>query len=188
MDRCPWGSNDPILLKYHDEEWGVPVHDDRKHFEFLLLETMQAGLSWMTILRKRGNFRSAFDNFNPDIVASYNGDKIRNLLNNPGIIRNIRKIEAAVHNAKMFIKVKEEFGSFDNYIWSFTGNKTIHNSWESLEQLPTKSELSDKISLDLKNRGFKFVGSTTVYANLQAIGIVNDHIITCFRYSQLKDR
>ncbi len=185
MIRCPWGSKDPLLLKYHDEEWGTPVHDERKHFEFLLLETMQAGLSWMTILRKREAFRQAFDNFEPQKIVNYTDKKIMELLNNPSIIRNRRKIEAAVHNARLFIKIQMEFKSFDAYIWSFTGNKTVRNGWERLDQLPVTTELSDRVSIDLKKRGFKFVGSTTIYAHLQAIGVVNDHIRGCFRHREL---
>ncbi len=187
MERCPWGFKDPLLLKYHDEEWGVPVHNETKHFEFLLLEAMQAGLSWMTVLRKRQEFKHSFDNFNPALIAEYSEDKIRDLMNNPGIIRNIRKIEAAINNARMFLKAAEEFGSFDSYIWSFTGNKTIHNQWEKINELPVFTALSDRISADLKKRGFRFIGTTTVYAHLQAIGIVNDHLISCFRYEELKN-
>jgi DNA-3-methyladenine glycosylase I len=185
MERCPWGFKEPLLLKYHDEEWGTPVHDERKHFEFLLLETMQAGLSWMTILRKREAFRQAFDDFDPQKIARYTDKKIKKLLHNPLIIRNKRKIEAAVYNAQLFIKIQMEFKSFDSYIWSFTGKKTIHNGCERLDQLPVTTELSDRVSLDLKKRGFNFVGSTTIYAHLQAIGIVNDHIRDCFRYKEL---
>jgi DNA-3-methyladenine glycosylase I len=185
MKRCPWCENNTLYIKYHDEEWGVPVHDDKKHFEFLVLESNQAGLSWITILKKRENYREAFDNFDPKKIARYDNKKIKELLNNSGIIRNKKKIEASINNAKRFLEVQREFGSFDKYIWSFVKNKSIVNSWESISDIPVKTNLSDKISNDLKNRGFKFVGSTIIYAHMQAIGIVNDHIVDCFRYDQL---
>ena len=186
MNRCSWCGDDELYVKYHDEEWGVPVHDDIKHFEFLVLEGAQAGLSWITILRKRENFRKAFDNFDPVKVSKYGNKKINELLNNPGIIRNRRKIEAAINNAKRFLEVQAEFGSFDKYIWQFVDNKPVINSWKTMSEIPAKTELSDKISQDLKDRGFKFVGSTIIYAHLQAIGVVNDHVIGCFRYKQLR--
>lgn len=172
-------------MKYHDEEWGVPVHNDDKHFEFLILEIHQAGLSWKTVLNKRENFRTAYDNFKPSIVATFNKGKIAELLNNVGIIRNRQKIEASIYNAKLFLDIQMEFGSFDNYIWGFVNNTTLVNSWECDSDIPTKTELSDIISGKLKKRGFKFVGSTIIYAHLQAVGIVNDHIVSCFRYRQL---
>lgn len=181
--RCPWCGNDPLYQKYHDEEWGVPVHDDQKHFEFLTLESAQAGLSWITVLRKRENYRVAMDGFDAKKIALYNEKKISELLQNPGIIRNRLKIHAAVNNAQRFLEVVNEFGSFDHYIWSFTNNKSIRNHFNSLSELPAHTALSDKISIDLKKRGFKFVGTTIVYAHLQAIGVVNDHLVSCFRYN-----
>lgn len=183
MQRCDWCTGHDIYEKYHDEEWGVPLHDEAKHFEFLLLETMQAGLSWLTILRKRDNYRQAFAEFNPKLVAKFDVAKIEELMQNVGIIRNRLKINAAVNNARLFIKIQEEFGSFDNYIWGFTNNKTIKNSWTDIKQIKPTTELSDRVSKDLKLRGFKFVGSTIIYAHLQAIGVVNDHLISCFRYN-----
>jgi len=188
MKRCPWGVEDELYVKYHDEEWGVPVHDDIKQFEFLVLESAQAGLSWLTVLRKRENYRKAYDNFDPLIISKYNGKKIKKLLNNPGIIRNKMKIEASINNAKRFLEIQKEFGSFDRYIWSFTDYKQVVNKWKSIEEIPSKTELSDMISKDLKERGFTFVGSTIIYAHLQAVGIVNDHIVSCFRYSQVIDK
>jgi len=188
MKRCPWGVEDELYVKYHDEEWGVPVHDDIKQFEFLVLESAQAGLSWLTVLRKRENYRKAYDNFDPLIISKYNGKKIKKLLNNPGIIRNKMKIEASINNAKRFLEIQKEFGSFDRYIWSFTDYKQVVNKWKSIEEIPSKTELSDMISKDLKERDFKFVGSTIIYAHLQAVGIVNDHIVSCFRYSQVIDK
>ncbi|OHD67445.1 MAG: DNA-3-methyladenine glycosylase [Spirochaetes bacterium RBG_16_49_21] len=182
---CSWPTNDPLLLEYHDTEWGVPIHDDRKIFEFLILEGFQAGLSWLTILRKRENFRKAFDNFDFTKIAKYDGRKKSSLLKDAGIIRNRLKIEGAIANAKAFIQVRKEFGTFDKYIWGFTGGKPIHNKFTSLSQLPASTKLSDAISEDLKKRGFKFVGSTIVYSHMQATGIVNDHISTCFRYKEI---
>jgi len=183
--RCPWCGSDPLYVKYHDEEWGVPVHDDRQHFEFLVLEAMQAGLSWHTVLKKRENFRIAFDNFNPEIVALYNEQKVLQLLGDAGIIRNQLKIRAAINNAVCFLKVQREWGSFDNYIWAFVDHVPIVNQWAMLSDLPAKTPLSDKISKDLIRRGFKFVGSTIIYAHIQAIGMVNDHLVSCFRYDDL---
>ncbi len=182
MNRCPWCGNDELYVKYHDEEWGVPVHDDRKHFEFLVLESAQAGLSWLTILRKRENYRKAYDNFDPVKVSQYNDAKIEELMQNAGIIRNRRKIEASINNAKRFLEIQKEFGSFDNYIWSFVDNKAVKNHWNDITEVPATSELSDKVSKDLKNRGFKFLGSTIVYAHLQATGLINDHLVGCFKY------
>ncbi|MFN3556729.1 MAG: DNA-3-methyladenine glycosylase I [Bacteroidales bacterium] len=182
--RCPWCGNDPLYVKYHDTEWGVPVYDDLLQFEFLVLESMQAGLSWITILRKRENFRLAFENFSPEKVALFDEAKIMTLMQDPGIIRNEQKIRAAVNNANRFLEVQKEFGTFSKYIWSFTDQKPVVNKWENLDQVPAKTPLSDKVSLDLKKRGFKFLGSTTVYAHMQAVGMVNDHITACFRHPQ----
>ncbi|GFP77753.1 DNA-3-methyladenine glycosylase I [Clostridium fungisolvens] len=181
MNRCSWCGNDELYIKYHDEEWGVPVHDDKKHFEFLLLESAQAGLSWITILRKRENYRAAYDNFDVIKVSQYDDKKIDELLSNAGIIRNRRKIEASISNAKEFLNIQKEFGSFDNYIWSFIGNEQIVNHWGDLSQLPANTDLSDKISKDLKKRGFKFLGTTIVYSYLQAVGLIDDHIDSCFK-------
>lgn len=181
MERCGWPGTDELYIKYHDEEWGVPVHDDRKQFEFLVLESAQAGLSWITILRKRENYRAAYDNFEPEKVARYCEDKVLELLNNPGIIRNRRKIEASINNAKRFLEIQKEFGSFDTYIWGFVDNKPINRSYQNIIDIPATSELSDRVSKDLKDRGFKFLGSTIVYSHLQATGVVNDHIDGCFR-------
>jgi len=185
MERCPWPGIDEMYIKYHDEEWGVPVHDDRKHFEFLVLEGAQAGLSWSTILKRRENYRKAYDNFDPAKVAKYNEAKVDELLANAGIIRNRKKIESSINNAKLFLEVQKEFGSFDNYIWSFVNHKPVINSWKKLSEIPATTELSDRISKDLKKRGFSFVGSTIIYAHIQAIGLVNDHLVSCFRYHQL---
>lgn len=184
-NSCSWPSNDPLMQKYHDEEWGVPVHDDRKLFEFMVLDAFQAGLSWKTILNKRENFRKAFDNFDPVKIAGYDEAKYEALLLDAGIIRNRAKIRATISNAELFLKVQKEFGTFDKYIWSFTGGKPIVNRWKSLAEIPAKSEESDKMSKDLAKRGFKFVGSTICYAFMQAAGMVNDHIIDCFRYNDL---
>ena len=185
-NRCPWPSDDKLMIKYHDKEWGVPLHNDKKIFEFLVLEGFQAGLSWKTILHKRENFRRAFDNFDFNKIAKYNKRKINSLLKDAGIIRNKLKIEGAVTNAIAFLKVRKEFGTFNNYIWSFVGGKPILNKFKSLKELPAKTKLSDKISDDLRKRGFKFVGSTIVYAHMQATGMVNDHVVECFRYRELK--
>jgi len=185
--RCPWCGKDPLYVKYHDEEWGVPVHDDRKHFEFLVLESAQAGLSWLTVLRKRENYRRALNGFNVEKISMYDDKKLEELLLNPGIIRNRLKLNATINNAKRFLEVVKEFGSFDAYIWSFTRNKTIYNRFTSLSELPAKKELYDRISKDLVKRGFKFVGSTIIYAHLQAIGILNDHLTSCFRYGRESD-
>lgn len=180
--RCPWPLSNEIMIKYHDEEWGVSVHDDSKHFEFLILETFQAGLSWLTVLKKRDNFRKAFAGFNPVKVAAFGIKEITRLMQDAGIIRNKMKIEAAVVNAKAFIEVQKEFGRFDAYIWGFVKNKPVKNKWKSIKDLPARTGLSDRISADMKKRGFKFTGSTTMYAHLQAAGLVNDHLANCFRY------
>lgn len=183
---CGWAGTDQLYIAYHDKEWGVPVHDDRKIFEFLVLESAQAGLSWITILRKRENYRQAFAGFDPVKVAQFDSTKVEELLQNPGIIRNRKKIESAINNAQRFLEVQKEFGSFDKYIWSFTGGRQLVNAWKDLSQLPATSPESDKLSKDLKKRGFKFLGSTTCYSHMQATGMVNDHITCCFRYKQVQ--
>ena len=182
---CPWPSNDPLMIKYHDTEWGVPLHDDRKLFEFLVLDAFQAGLSWAIILKKRKNFRKAFDNFHPVRIAKYSAGDVKRLLNDEGIIRNRAKIEATITNARKFLEVKKEFGSFDKYIWQFTNHGTVRNGYKTLKELPAKTSQSDAMSTDLKERGFKFVGSTICYAFMQAAGMVNDHLVHCFRYKQM---
>ena len=179
--RCDWARSE-LMIRYHDEEWGVPVHDDRKLFEFLILEGAQAGLSWDTILNKRENYRQAFDGFDPERVARYDGRKRQRLMRDPGIVRNKLKIASAVGNAKAFLSVKKEFGSFDRYIWQFVGGKPRVNSPKSMKQVPARTPESDAMSKDLKKRGFKFVGSTICYAFMQAVGMVNDHVVGCFRY------
>src|SRR5580704_12389568 len=187
ISRCPWPV-DPLYIAYHDTEWGVPLHDDRTLFEFLVLEGAQAGLSWHIILKKRGNYREAFDHFDPQKVAHYNAAKVASLLANPGIVRNRLKIAAAVRNAKAFLAVQEEFGSFDRYIWRFVDGKPRVNSRKSPRQVPAKTAESDAMSKDLKARGFNFVGSTICYAFMQAVGVVNDHLVRCFRYEALGGR
>lgn len=182
--RCDWAKNDLAIL-YHDAEWGVPVHDDRKLFEFLILEGAQAGLSWNTILRKRENYRAAFDDFCAEKIALYDKRKLGELLLNDGIIRNRLKVASTVQNAKSFLKIKKEFGSFDSYIWSFVDGKTITGSWKDLREVPAKTEISDAMSKDLKRRGFNFVGSTIVYSFMQACGLVNDHLTDCFRHGEV---
>jgi len=182
--RCPWPSND-LSIRYHDEEWGTPTHDDTKLFEFLILEGAQAGLSWDTILKKRQNYRAALDNFDPRKIARYDGRKIQTLMKNPGIVRNRLKIASTVQNAKAFLKVQDEFGSFDAYIWHFTGGAPIVNAWRSSKQVPARTPESDAMSKDLKKRGFSFVGTTICYAFMQAVGLVNDHLTSCFRYAEL---
>lgn len=185
--RCPWvPPSDPQYIDYHDTEWGVPVHDDRIIFEFLILEGFQAGLSWSTILHKRENFRQAFDRFDPNIIANYSEPKISELLSNPGIIRNRLKVRAAVTNAQAFLQLQSEFGSFDAYVWRFVGGKPIVNTIRSLSDYQAKSPESDALSKDLISRGFKFVGSTIIYAHMQAVGMVNDHSIDCFRYKEVQ--
>jgi DNA-3-methyladenine glycosylase I len=182
--RC-WGGDDPLMVAYHDTEWGVPLHDDRGLFEFLVLEGMQAGLSWATILRKRENFRKAFGGFDAARVADYGKREIQRLLGDPGIVRNRLKIEAAIGNARRFLEIQNEFGSFGSYIWGFVDGKPIRNRFRSLSELPERTPLSDRISRDLKARGFKFTGSTIVYAHMQATGMVNDHMVCCFRYREI---
>jgi len=184
--RCGWSTNDPLYIKYHDEEWGVPCHSDRKLFEMLILEGFQAGLSWITILKKRKNFKKAFDNFDPKKIIKYDSRKINQLMKDEGIIRNKLKINAAKINAKCFFEVKKEFGSFDKYIWQFVKGKPKINKFKTLKQVPAKTVESDVMSKDLKKRGFKFVGSTICYAFMQATGMVNDHVKECFRYTELK--
>jgi DNA-3-methyladenine glycosylase I len=183
--RCPWVGTDPLSVDYHDREWGVPVHDDRIHFEFLILDGAQAGLSWLTILRKRENYRKAFSGFDPRKVARFDRRKIERLLTDPGIVRNRLKIESSVANARAFLKVQKEFGSFDAYIWSFVGGRTKQNRWKTLKQIPAKTRESEAMSKDLVKRGFRFVGPTICYAYMQAAGLVNDHTIGCFRYRRL---
>lgn len=186
--RCPWPSDDKLMIKYHDKEWGVPLHNDRKLFEFLILEGFQAGLSWRTILHKRENFRKAFDKFDYNKVAKYDKRKINSLLKDEGIIRNKLKIESAITNAKAFLQVRKEFGTFDKYIWSFVNGKPIQNNFKSLKEIPAKTKHSDIISDDLRERGFKFVGSTIVYAHMQATGMVNDHLTSCYRHNYIKTK
>lgn len=185
ITRCNWSLNDTLMVHYHDTEWGVPVRDDNRWFEFIVLDTFQAGLSWKTILHRREGFRDAFDNFDYNKIASYGPHDIERLKVNSSIIRNRLKIEATITNAQAFIKIQKEFGSFNNYIWKFTQNKVVVNHWQLPGEVPARTELSDTISKDLKKRGFKFVGSVIVYAFLQAAGIVNDHLVSCFRYPQL---
>ena len=186
--RCPWAGNDDDYIAYHDFEWGVPVHDDHRLFEFLILEGAQAGLSWQTILRKRENYRRAFDAFDPAVIAVYDEKRIGELLSNPGLVRNRLKINSAVRNAREFVKVQEEFGSFDRYIWDFVGGRQIVNGWESLRQIPAETVESRAVSKELKKRGFSFVGPTIIYAYMQAVGMVNDHLVSCFRHAQISDR
>jgi len=183
--RCAWCTNDLLYIRYHDNEWGVPVHNDRRLFEFLVLEGAQAGLSWITILRKRAAYRKAFDNFDFNKVANYNERKIQSLLKDEGIVRNRLKIRSAVQNANAFLKIRDEFDTFNKYIWEFVDGKPIRNKWKSIKQIPARTELSDKLSKDLKQRGFTFVGSTICYAHMQATGMVNDHTVDCFRYQEL---
>ena len=183
--RCSWAGTDPLYVAYHDREWGVPLHDDRKLFEMLILEGAQAGLSWITILRKREAFREAFDRFDPSKVAGYDQKRIRALLNNPGIIRNRLKIHAAVQNAQAFLNIAEEFGSFDRYLWQFVEGRPLQNRWGRGQDIPARTGESDALSQDLKKRGFKFVGSTICYAFMQAVGMVNDHLTTCFRHAEI---
>jgi DNA-3-methyladenine glycosylase I len=186
LKRCPWASNNALNIQYHDEEWGVPLHDDRKLFELLILEGAQAGLSWDTVLQKRARYREVFDRFDPEKVARYDARKIRTLLRDPGIIRNRLKINATIGNARAFLLLQQECASFDAYIWRFVGGRPKQNAWKSHKQVPAKTSESDAMSKDLKKRGFRFVGSTICYAFMQATGMVNDHVVSCFRYSQVR--
>lgn len=183
--RCGWAGTDPLYVAYHDEEWGVPVHDDRALFEFLVLEGAQAGLAWITILRKREGYRRAFEGFEPSRVARFDEGKVERLLADPGIVRNRLKVRSAVSNARAFLEVQEEFGSFDAYQWGFVGGRPIRNRFATLAELPPRTEISDALSEDLKKRGFRFVGSTIVYAHMQAVGMVNDHLVSCFRHREV---
>jgi DNA-3-methyladenine glycosylase I len=186
-ERCEWCLGDPLYLAYHDTEWGVPVHDDRKHFEFLVLESAQAGLSWLTILRKRENYRRAYDGFDPELVALYGEAERNRLLGDAGIVRNRLKIDASINNARLFLDIQKEFGGFDRFLWNFVDGKPIIGNWNTLRDLPARTELSDRISADLKKRGFKFLGSIIVYSHLQAVGIVMDHVRGCFRRRELEE-
>ena len=185
IKRCDWCVKEQIYVYYHDNEWGVPVHDDKKLFEFLILEGAQAGLSWITILKRREGYRKAFANFNAEKVAGFSRNNIEILLQDPEIIRNKLKVESAVNNAKAFLKIQEEFGSFDKYSWQFVNGTRIVNKWKTIKDVPPTSKESDAFSKDLKHRGFKFVGSTIIYAHMQAVGMVNDHLVSCFRYKEV---
>jgi DNA-3-methyladenine glycosylase I len=185
--RCAWVGSDPLMLQYHDREWGVPVHDDRKHFEFLILEGAQAGLSWSIVLRKREGYRRAFSQFDPEKVARYTGKRIQKLALDPAIIRNRMKIESAIRNAQAFLAVQKEFGSFDTYCWRFVGERPKLNRWKAMREIPTTSPESDAFSKDLKRRGFRFVGSTVIYAQMQVVGMVNDHLVDCFRHREIRE-
>ncbi len=187
VQRCSWSTSDPIYIAYHDKEWGVPIHDDNTLFEFLTLEGAQAGLSWLTILRKRETYRQVFDGFDPAVVAEYDEAKVAELMANAGIVRNRRKILSAISNARCFLAVQAEHGSFNDYIWSFVDGKPIHNKWRAMEQIPALTPLSEKISKDLHKRGFRFIGPTIIYAHMQATGMVNDHLTGCFRHQELVD-
>jgi len=186
LKRCDWATSNPLETEHHDKEWGVPVHDDRLLFEMLILESAQAGLSWATILQKRAGYLQAFDNFDAKKVAKYSAKKVEKLLQNSGIVRNKLKINATVENAKQFLEIQKEYGSFDIYIWSFADVKPINNAWKKQSDVPAKTQVSDAMSKDLKKKGFKFVGPTTCYAYMQATGMVNDHLVSCFRYSEVK--
>jgi len=187
LKRCEWAGTEPLYVAYHDEEWGVPAHNDRKLFEMLILEGAQAGLSWSTILNKRQNYRRAFENFEPEIVAGYDDAKVEVLLAHPGIVRNRLKVESAVRNARAFLDVQAEFGTFDAYIWGFVNGTPIVNAWKALGEIPAKTPESEAMSKDLKKRGFNFVGPTICYAYMQSVGMVNDHVVDCFRYAELLD-
>jgi len=185
ISRCAWAGSDPLMVAYHDEEWGTPVHDDRMHFEFLILEGAQAGLSWSTILNKRAGYRAAFAGFDPGQVAGFGPADVDRLLQDPGIVRNRLKVQSAVTNAAAFLDVQAEFGSFDEYLWGFVAGRPVLNGFQEMSDLPAETELSRAVSRDLKRRGFKFVGPTIMYAHLQAVGIVNDHVVSCFRWQEL---
>ena len=187
MRRCTWCEKDDLLRAYHDSEWGVPVLSDKKQFEFLVLESAQAGLSWLTVLRKRENYGRLYDGFDPEKVARYGEKKIQELMSESGIIRNQKKIEASINNAMRFLEIQDEFGSFSDYLWGFTGGVPVTNSWEKLSEIPASTELSVAVSRDLKKRGFRFMGPIIVYSHLQATGVVNDHLISCFRYGEILD-
>ncbi|MDY6915566.1 MAG: DNA-3-methyladenine glycosylase I [Candidatus Cloacimonadota bacterium] len=187
MQRCNLNTSDPLYIHYHDQEWGVSVFDDRKQFEFLLLESAQAGLSWITILKKRENYRQAFANFQPEIVATFDDNKLEKLRQNSGIIRNGRKIRAAVNNANRFLEIQREFGSFCNYLWGFVDFKPVVNRWKTTREIPAETELSRVISKDMKSRGFQFLGPIIIYSHLQATGLVNDHVLNCFRWKQCQE-
>jgi len=182
--RCSWPASDPIYITYHDLEWGVPVRDDRKQFEFLVLESAQAGLSWLTILKRREGYRKAYDGFDPELVARYDENRVQHMLQNPGIIRNRKKIESSITNAGSFLEIQEKYGTFCNYLWGFTDGRQVVNRFTDLSEIPATSPLSDTIARDLKRRGFKFLGSTIIYAHLQATGLVNDHLISCYRHRE----
>ena len=186
MTRCPWAQGDPLYQDYHDLEWGTPLHDEGRHFEMLILEGFQAGLSWLTILKKRENFRTAFDGFDPVKVAAYGPEKIAALMNDAGIVRNRRKIEAAIKNARVFLELQDEFGSFDHYIWAFVEHRQVQHSFREPSEVPAQDETSQRISRELKKRGMNFVGPTIIYAHMQAIGMVNDHLVSCFRHAELR--
>jgi DNA-3-methyladenine glycosylase I len=186
--RCGWAASDPLYRLYHDTEWGVPTHDDRRLFEFLILEGAQAGLSWITILKKRDAYRLAFSNFDPEAIAAFDDAKVIDLMSNNGIVRNRLKIASTITNARAFLEVQKEFGSFESYIWSFTGGKTVQNSWEKLADVPASSAEAERMSRELKKLGFRFVGPTICYAFMQAIGMVNDHTLDCFRWAELANR
>ena len=186
IPRCDWCQSNALMMHYHDTEWGVPVHDDRVHFEFLLLDAFQAGLSWQTIINKRDNFRVAFDDFDYDKIADYEEDKVITLLNDPGIIRNKLKVASTIQNARAFISIRQEYGTFDDYIWQFTGFKTLVNSWKVQSEIPASTKESDAMSKSLKKHGFNFVGTTICYAYMQAAGMVNDHLVHCFRYKKIQ--
>lgn len=188
LTRCAWAGSDPIYHAYHDEEWGVPVYDDKRLFEMLILEGAQAGLNWITILKKRSGYREAFDGFDPEIVANYGEEKVAALLANAGIVRNRLKIGAAIGNARATLAVRQEFGTFSDYLWGFVDGKQLQNAWRFLSEIPAETDVSKKMSKDLKQRGFRFVGATICYAFMQAVGMVNDHTIECFRYTQLTRR
>lgn len=185
--RCGWGTTDPLYINYHDIEWGTPVHDDRILFEMIALDGMQAGLSWATILKKRENFRMAFDGFDPHVVSNYGHEKVEELMQNPGIVRNRAKIEAIINNARLTLEIQKEFGSLNNYLWGFVDGRTVHGGWKTMNEIPTATSLSDKVSIDMKARGYKFCGTTIIYAFLQAAGLVNDHVVDCFRYKELTE-
>ncbi len=184
--RCTWCEGNDLYMRYHDEEWGVPVRDDIRQFEFLVLESAQAGLSWLTILKKREQYRLAYDGFDPRTVMLYEEEKVAELLANPGIVRNRKKIEASINNAQAFVRIQEEFGSFCSYLWKFVNGKPIRNAWKDVAEIPARTDLSDAVSLDMKKRGFRFLGSTIMYSHLQAVGLVNDHLASCFRYKACK--